>query len=99
MSKPNALVQALDDLKAEGSDTSVVTIKGSCAKVYTDAKAEPITLSREEVELLLNTPETVDTLFDALGSPPDASIELHQVSVDDEVQEALERAFRAVDEV
>jgi hypothetical protein len=99
MEKPTALIQAIDDLREEGGDTSVVTIKGSYANVYLTAGSEPIRLTREETELLLNTPDTVDILHDTLGAPVDASIELHQITVDDDVQEALERTFRAVDEV
>ncbi len=99
MEKPSALIQVIDDLRQEGGDTSVVTIKGSYANLYLTAGAEPIRLNREEVELLLNTKETVEMLYDALGSPVDGSIEIHQATLDDDVQEALERSFRAVDEV
>lgn len=99
MDKPNALLQVLDDLRQEGNDSSAVTVRGSYAKIYLTAGADPITLSREESELALNTPASVELVVDALGSPLDASIELHQLTIDDAVQDALERSFAAVDEI
>lgn len=97
--KPDALIQVLDELRSEGADTTVVTIKGSHAKVYTTPAADPITLTREETELLLNTTGTVEMFHEALGSPTDAAIELHQISLDEDVEEKLGVLFSSVEEV
>lgn len=98
MDKPNALSQLLEELRSESRETSVTTIKGSHAQIFLTAGGDPLTLSREECELLLNSPETVEMMLDSLGSPADAAIELHLISVEDEVQDALERSFAAVDD-
>ena len=96
---PDALAQLLDDLKAEASESSVVTIEGSYAKLSLDPDVEPIRLSREQAELVLNTPDTVELLYEALDFPIDAAIELHHIRISDKVQEALELNFKTVDEV
>ncbi len=99
MDKPQPLSQLLEDLRAEGVETNVETAKHSYAKIYLSAGADPITLNKEECELLLASADTVRQLAEALGEPKDAAIEFHLVGVDDEVQDALERTFAAVDEV
>lgn len=99
MEKPQALNQLLEELRDEGVDDRAETSKTSHAKIYLTAGGDPITLNKEECELLLGSPETVNQLLEALGEPKDAAIELHLVAVDEEVQDALERGFAAVDEV
>ena len=95
---PDALIQVLSDLHEENAESSVVTIRGSYAEIFVTATSAPLILSRFDCERVLNTPDTVEMLFEALGEPTDAAITLHHVTIDDKVQDALERNFKAVDE-
>lgn len=97
MSRPNALIQLLNDLKAESVSTTVVTIRKSSAVISIGAD-DDIVLTPEECELLFDTPETVQQLFEALDEPQDASIELVNISVEDEVLEAMNELFSSVDQ-
>lgn len=96
MKKPSALIQLLSDLKEIDTDTSVVTLEGSHALIFLET--DPIRLSREEVELVFHSVHTVEQLYSALDEPKDAAIELHSLSLDDDVMDTLERLFAAVDE-
>ena len=49
--------------------------------------------------VLMASPEDAETQFyEALGEPVDATIELHNVSVEEEVMEALSEVFLAVEQ-
>lgn len=95
MKRPNALIQLLGDLQSEDATTStVVTIGGSYAKLYAFGDSdEHILLTPSECEALFDDAETVQLLYDALGMPEECIIELHKVSVSDEVKEAIEELF------
>lgn len=97
MNKPNALIKLLGDLKAEDSGTSVVTVKNSYALVGLPGEPDSLKLSAEECELLFDTPESALQFYEALDEPADAALELHNISLDDEVLEALNGLF-SVDE-
>jgi len=99
MKKPSALIQLLDDLESETLDSSVVTLEDSWMKVYLAEDAEGILLNPRQCELLLDTPQTVRQLHEALDEPEDCAIELHSVVLEQAVEDALERYFAAVDEV
>ena len=98
MDKPNALIKLLDDLKAENSGTSVVTVRSSWASIGIPGETDNLRLHPEECELLFDAPETVTQLYEALDEPVDATIELHNVSVEDEVLDALNEVFEAVEQ-
>ena len=97
MSRPNALIKLLSDLKAESCHTTVVTIGKSSATICLEDDAQELVLTPEECELLLDSTDTVQQLFEALGTPSWASLELDNVSVDDEVMDALTETFSSVD--
>lgn len=99
MDQPQPLIALFEDLRAEGGDSSVEVAKGSYANIYLSAGDSPIVIGQEECALVLASPDTVRQLFEVLGEPPDAAIELHLVGVAEEVQDALERQFAAVDEI
>lgn len=98
MNKPNQLVKLLAELREDAVQTSVVTIKGSSATIYLSGEPDGLVLSPEECELLLDTPDTVTQLFEAMNEP-DATIELHNISVDDEVMDMLNELFSSVDTI
>lgn len=56
-----------------------------------------ITLDREACEKLLQSAETVTRLFDALGSPKNAQIELYSVELENHAFDQLEELFDTVD--
>lgn len=102
MNKPAGLTLLIEELRAEIIDPNVGTVKDSCATVYLSdedaAKEDGIELSRQDCQLLLHSPSTVDQFFEALGTPKEASIELVEVDVSDDTMNELERRFIAVDE-
>lgn len=97
MNKPNALIKLLAELKAEDSGTSVVTVKNSYAVVGFPGEPDGLQLSATECELLFDSPETVVQFFEALDEPADTALELHNISVEDEVMDTLHEYF-SVDE-
>jgi hypothetical protein len=98
MEMPHALEQLIADLDT-GEESSVVTIEDSHAVIYLADDTEGMRLNRREVELLFNDTNTVRQLFEALDEPEDCAIELCNVRLEQNVQDALERCFASVDEV
>lgn len=100
MKKPEDLIQLIEDLEAETCDSSVETESGSHAVIHTEYTndAEGIMLSERECKLLFNSESSAEQLFEALGRPGEATITLHSLVLEDDVIEALERNFAAVDE-
>ena len=97
MNKPNALVKLLAELAAESVGTSVVTVKNSYATVGFSGEPEGLQLTPADCELIFDTPETVTQFFEALDEPADAALELHNISLEDEVMDMLHEYF-SVDE-
>jgi hypothetical protein len=102
MKKPEALVQLLEELKGEAFVTSVEASKESKAVIYLDddsaEREDGIQLSKEDCELLLHNPTTIDRLLESLGEPTGASLTLFAVEPALVVLDAIERRFVAVDE-
>lgn len=96
--KPELVVSLIEDLRADGFESSVGTGSDSCAHVEILTTKSAFTLTREECELVLHSPQTVRSFYEAMDSPKEASIELHELTVDPNTLEALERCFAAVDE-
>jgi hypothetical protein len=98
MTKPQPLIQLLDELRENSISTTVVTIGNSSATITLAGEVDGIVLSPEECELLLDTPDSVQQFHEAIGTPNDATLELHKMSVDDEVMDALNEMFSSVEE-
>ena len=99
MNSIDGLKQYLEELDGEGIQSNVDTTMDTKVVIHlSDEDETGITLDRSEAELVLANPSTIERLHEALGSPEDASITLHDVSVPDECKDALERMFAAVDE-
>jgi PHD/YefM family antitoxin component YafN of YafNO toxin-antitoxin module len=96
MRKPDELIELLETLRESGHDKTVTTGHNAHAIVYI-GKTQ-LELPARDCMLLLSTEETVENLFEAIGSPTDASIELHDLEVEDAVKTALEGLFSTVDE-
>lgn len=102
MKKPRDLVELLKELKEEPQEGHIrLTSKESRAvlRAEDDDDDEALCLSAEECELVLCSTSRVDQLYDALGSPPDVSIELHGLELEQDVLTLLEKLFLAVDEM
>jgi len=97
MNKPSALLKLLEELKDSVPDSSVQTTEVSGALIYLPGENTPLRLDRAEAELLFHSEQTVEQLYEALGSPEDVAIELHDLEVTDETLECLERLFTGVD--
>lgn len=97
--KPTGVQQLLDDLKGESFRHSAEVGRDGKAVVYVNAEDEVgITFTAEEAKLILDSPDTVDRLVDALTDADEPSICLFDITVSDDVRDALERMFTAVDE-
>lgn len=100
MKKPADLVQLIEDLKEEVHDSSVGTDKSSKAILHLDPDDERgVALSEADCKLLLHSEDTVRQMHEAIGEPEEASISLHSLDLNQEVQDALERTFMSVDEL
>jgi hypothetical protein len=97
--KPTAVQQLLDELKTEALARTADVLPDSKTVIYSDASDKRgISFNAEESRLILDSIERVDRLMDALGETDGASICLFDITVTDEVRDALERRFTAVDE-
>jgi len=96
MRKPDELIELLETLRETDDPTTVMPGRDAKATVYI-GKGE-LELPSRDCVLLFSTEETVESFFDAIGSPTDASIELHDIEVEDDVRSALEERFSTVDE-
>lgn len=73
--------------------------KDSKAVVYVnDEDEQGIPFTAEEARLILDSPDAVDRLLEALNYTEDASISLFDITLTDSVRDVLERRFTAVDE-
>jgi len=103
MKKPAALTALIEDLRAEVLNTSVGAYAESKAVIYLDDDAagdeDGIVLHHSDCEVLFHSAKTVDSLFEALSNPTEASIELHELDLAADALNAMERRFVAVDEV
>jgi|SRR5579885_3165968 len=101
MKKPDALNELLQELEAEEPEISVDVHRGSKAVVYTDNTAvtrnDGVELTGKEFALLAANSETIERFVEALnGRAP--SIVITGIEMPEEIVEALERNFVAVDE-
>lgn len=102
--KPIAVQQLLEELKDESITGSADATAKSKVVVYLHAKDdEGITFLGADCALVLDSIDRIDRLADALRTVDDADMEeasicLFDVSVADDVRDALERTFSAVDE-
>lgn len=99
MNKPQRLIQLLKELRVDTVETTVVTISTSSAIISLPGEVDGMTLSPEECELLFDSPDSVQQLYEAINTPNDAALELHNLSVEAEVMEALHESFSFVEEV
>jgi hypothetical protein len=99
MKKPDDLIQLIEDLEAETTDSSVETESNSHAVIHTEHTDGPgINLNEKECKLVFNTEDSAEQLFEALGRPSEATLILCNLVLEDDVTAALERLFTAVDE-
>lgn len=100
MKKPADIVQLIEDLKDEVHDSTVGTDKTSKAVIHLEPDDEKgISFNAEECKLLLHSEDTVRQMHEALDEPEEATISLHNLDLNQEVLDALERTFMAVDEL
>lgn len=99
MSKPEELALLVEELKAEGVRSFAETNRTSKAIFYLNADDDRgFELSGEECRLLLASPSTVNRMVSTLPESSEISIELFDISITDDVRDALERKFATVDE-
>lgn len=99
MRPPEAVRQLIEHLKAEGAESSVHAEEPeSHMVVYNDDdEQETYTFRLADTKLLLNTPETVERFYEALGNPGNTCIELQGVEPTDEVLDKMAMLFLSVD--
>lgn len=100
MKKPASLIQLLEDLRDEHIESDVEILKTSEAIIYPEDDADDesgIKLTGADCRLLFASPSTVERLIESLDDAK-ATVSLFDLNLSADVQEALERSFRAVDE-
>jgi len=100
MKRPRDLVELLEELETEITESSVETQLRSFAVIHLedDETETGIRLTDDECRLLFHSVTTVEQLIDALGAPEEATLTLSELGLEGNVLEALERGFAAVDE-
>ncbi len=94
MNRPTALVELLEDLKANAVVSgNVVTVAGSYARLYLSGSEDYLQLEAEECELLFEDADSVEMFYSAINMPESASLDLHKVEVTYDAREALEGLF------
>lgn len=106
MKKPKNLIELIEELKEEPKEGHIrLTSKESHAVIRLEGDEEQddvegsFLLTDNECELLLCSAGRVDQFYDAIGCPPDASIEFHGLELEQDVLTVLEKLFIAVDEM
>lgn len=99
MSKPEELALLVEELKSEGILSFVETNRTSKAIFYLSANDDDgFELTADECRLLLASPSTVNRMVNTLPESAEISIELFDITINDDVRDALERNFATVDE-
>ena len=95
-------MQLIEELQGEAIDSTVEATKNSEVVIYPNEQAaddaDGIVLNQTEAELVLANESIVERLYEALGSPPTASVVLCSITLPNDALDALERLFAAVDE-
>ena len=94
MKKPDELIELLQSLREDDEKTTVSL--GPEAKAIVYIGKNELVLPNRDCVLLLNTEETVESFFDAIGQPEGARIEIIDMDIEDEVKVALAERFSAV---
>lgn len=98
MKKPNALIQLLEELQGEAIHSDVEITKESKATIYlSDDADDGIELTGRECALLFASTSIVGRLLETLDSS-NTSLLLHDLTVSENVFEALENGFSFVDD-
>lgn len=97
MKKPEELLELLDALREAGDETTVTAFNSDAHAIVYIGKNE-INLPLRDCLLLFSSEESVESFFDAIGAPTDASLSLHDLDIEDSVKSALEEKFSTVDE-
>lgn len=97
MKKPEELIDLLTELREEIARPSASY--ESDAKVVVYIGKGQLNITATDAVFLLDSAETVERFYEAIGAPDDCGIELHDFEVDDEVKSALDARFSTVDEL
>jgi uncharacterized Zn finger protein len=102
MKKSEALIQLIEDLRAENNDSTVDTTRESKAIVYMNeedaVRDKGITINDLECKLFFANTSSLERFLEALGDTEEASITLFDLGLPSEVVDLLEKRFVAVDE-
>jgi hypothetical protein len=100
MARTNELQQLLEDLKVEKPEShTVVQPDSKMLVVNDDLEDGTYTFTGEEAKLLLANRDTVDRLFESIGYPEEVFVEIHNITIDEEIMSALEQHASTVDEM
>lgn len=99
MQRPAELQQLVDELRAEKPKSSVITVEASKLVIAVEDTEDRHEFTAEEAELVLANRDTVDRLFEAMDYPEETFVELHNMTVDEEVMAELEKFSGTVDEM
>jgi hypothetical protein len=102
MKKSEAIIQLIEDLRAEINDSTVDATRESKAVVYMNEEDavhdNGIIISYLECKMIFSSTSTLERFLEALGDTEEASITLFDLGIPSEVVDLLEQRFVAVDE-
>ena len=93
MKKAETIIEFLETI--EPDDDAVIVRRG--AKAIVNLESEDITLNGVDCQKAFKDQATAELFFEKLGSPDDAQIEFHGVTLDPDVVEFLEDIFSDVE--
>ncbi len=96
MRRPALLIQLLEDLRDEIIESDAVVADDAYMRLFVGG--DELETNRAETALLLHSADTIEQLFEALHED-ECAVELHGVTLEQEIMNVLERLFVAVDEV
>lgn len=95
MKKTQKLINLIEELEIE--DDSVQTIDSSSMTLIEEDGKE-LDFDSEECQKLLQSKDTVEQFYEALGKPENVTLELCMVEVQDSVLDHLTKLFKNVEE-
>jgi hypothetical protein len=97
MKNKQAIQQLLENLEPDPSN--VTTIRSSRCQCFVNEEDDAVAeFNAEECEKVLQSPESVKDLWDALGKPEDLTIELYGVEIRKDVKKKLEDICEILEE-
>ncbi len=102
MNRPEDVEGLIGELREEFQNShvpSTVAAQEDAKMVIITEDEDRFEFSGEECKLLLNSTASITRMAEALDDPDESCVELHGLTVDDDVRNRMELTFTTVDEM